>query len=106
MSAERQRTCPSCGNEFGGAMEFCPVCMLHKALAGGVESSESSASEEAVKPTPEQAVQRFEHYELVKGPRRETGRVGSRCDGGHLQGVRRRSALSRDTESHQRAIPR
>src|SRR5208337_2241917 len=67
MSAERQRTCPSCGNEFAGALEFCPVCMLHKALAGGVESSESSASEETVKPTiSEQTLQRFEHYELVK----------------------------------------
>jgi tetratricopeptide (TPR) repeat protein len=65
MSAEPQRTCPSCGNEFSGAMEFCPVCMLHKALAGGVESSESSASEETVKPTVEQAAQRLEHYELV-----------------------------------------
>ena len=49
-------------------MEFCPVCMLRQALAGGIESSESSASEEAVKPTtPEQAVQRFEHCELVTG---------------------------------------
>ena len=106
MSTEPQRTCPSCGNELSGAMEFCPVCMLRKALAGGVESGESSALEEAVKPTPEQAVQRFEHYELVTGRRRETGRVGSRCDGGHLQGVRHRSALPRDTESHQRAISR
>jgi hypothetical protein len=67
MSAQPHRTCPSCGNEFSGAMEFCPVCMLRKGLAGGVESGESSASEEAVKPTPEQAVQRFEHYELVTG---------------------------------------
>jgi hypothetical protein len=68
MSTEPQRTCPSCGNEFSGAMEFCPVCMLHKALADGVESGESSASEEAVKPTiSEQAVHRFEHYELVTG---------------------------------------
>src|SRR6266404_5047731 len=67
MSTEPQRTCSSCGNEFSGAMEFCPVCMLRKALARGVESGESSASEEAVKPTPEQAVQRFEHYELVTG---------------------------------------
>ena len=41
--------------------------MLHKALAGGVESGESSASEDTVKPTPEQAVRRFEHYELVTG---------------------------------------
>jgi len=47
-------------------MEFCPVCMLRKALAEGVESGESSF-EEAVKPTPEQAVQRFEHYQLVTG---------------------------------------
>src|SRR6476660_4178940 len=67
MSTQPQRTCPSCGNELSGAMEFCPVCMLRKGLAGGVESGESSASEEAVRPTPEQAVQRFEHYELVTG---------------------------------------
>jgi serine/threonine protein kinase len=67
MSAEPRRTCPSCGNEFSGAMEFCPVCMLRNALTGGVESGESSASEEAAKPIQEQAVQRFEHYELVKG---------------------------------------
>src|SRR6266403_3021487 len=67
MSAESQRTCPSCGNELSGAMEFCPVCILRKALAGGVESGESSASEDTVKPTSEQAVQRFEHYELVTG---------------------------------------
>src|SRR5271166_2782616 len=66
MSTEPQRTCPSCGNEFSGAMEFCPVCMLRKGLAGGVVSGEPSF-EETVKPTPEQAVQRFEHYELVTG---------------------------------------
>src|SRR5258707_7925118 len=66
MKTEPQRTCPSCGNEFSGAMEFCPVCMLRKALADGVESGEAS-SEEAVKPTPEQTVRRFEHYELVTG---------------------------------------
>src|SRR5271165_2479169 len=67
MSTEPQRTCPSCGNEFSGTLEFCPVCMLRKALAGGVESGESSASEDTVNPTPEQSVQRFEHYELVTG---------------------------------------
>ena len=48
-------------------MEFCPVCTLRKALVGGVESGESSASEDIVKPATEQAVQRFEHYELVTG---------------------------------------
>ena len=68
MKAEPQRICPSCGNEFSGAVEFCPVCMLRQALAGGVKSGESSAFEEAVKPaTRGQATQRFEHYELVNG---------------------------------------
>jgi serine/threonine protein kinase len=67
MRTEPQRTCPTCGNELSGAMEFCPVCLLRKGLADGVESGESSASEEAVKPTSEQATQRFEHYELVTG---------------------------------------
>ena len=33
MKTEDRRVCPSCGNEFSGAMEFCPVCMLRKALA-------------------------------------------------------------------------
>src|SRR6201982_2620609 len=68
MSTEPQRTCPSCGNELSGVMEFCPVCMLRQGLAGGAESGESSASEDTVKLTiPEQAVHTFEHYELVMG---------------------------------------
>jgi len=68
MSTEPQRTCPSCGNELSGATEFCPVCLLRKGLADGVESGGSSASEDPVEPkTPEQAMQRFEHYELVTG---------------------------------------
>src|ERR1700760_2409486 len=65
MKTDR-RTCPSCGNECSGAMESCPVCMLRQALAGAVESGESS-SEDILKITPEQATQRFEHYELLKG---------------------------------------
>jgi hypothetical protein len=66
MSTEPQRICPSCGNEFSGAMEFCPVCMLRKALADGIESGESTASEDTVEPTTsEQAERRFDHYELV-----------------------------------------
>jgi serine/threonine protein kinase/Flp pilus assembly protein TadD len=67
MSMERQRTCPSCGNELSGAMEFCPVCMLRKGLAGGVESGVSSISEVTIKPTSEQAAKRFAHYELALG---------------------------------------
>ena len=66
MSAEPQRTCPSCGNEFSGAMEFCPVCMLRKGLASGVESG-VSAIEGTLKPIPDQPAQRFDHYELVMG---------------------------------------
>jgi hypothetical protein len=68
MSMGPQRTCPTCGNDLSGAMEFCPVCMLRRGLAGGPESGESSAPEDTVKPTtPERAVQRFEHYELLVG---------------------------------------
>jgi Protein kinase domain len=64
MKIEPQRTCRNCGNEFSGAMEFCPVCMLRKGLADGVESGESSASADTVNPT---TPRRFEHYELVAG---------------------------------------
>src|ERR1700722_19167687 len=66
MSIGPRRTCPICGSELSGAMEFCPVCTLRKALADGVESGES-LFEEAVKPTTEHAKQRFEHYRLVTG---------------------------------------
>ena len=66
MKTEPQRTCPTCGNELSGAVEFCPVCMLRKGLAGTVESGESSVFEDTVNPTTP-ATQRFEHYELVTG---------------------------------------
>jgi hypothetical protein len=66
MRTQSQRTCAACGTELSGEMRFCPVCTLHQALGREGESGESSF-EEAVKPTPEQAVQRFKHYELVKG---------------------------------------
>ena len=66
MSMEPQRTCPSCGNEVFGAMEFCPVCMLRKGLARGVAPGESSVCEDTVEPaTPNEQARRFEHYELV-----------------------------------------
>jgi hypothetical protein len=48
-------------------MEFCPVCMLRKGLAGGVQSDESSASEDTAKPILEDTAHRFDHYELVQG---------------------------------------
>jgi len=66
MKTEDRRVCPSCGSEFSGAVEFCPVCMLRKALDREVECSESLV-ETAVVPTSEHVTQRFEHYELAKG---------------------------------------
>jgi hypothetical protein len=47
-------------------MEFCPVCMLRKGLAGGIESGESSF-QEAIQRTSDQPPKRLEHYELVTG---------------------------------------
>jgi hypothetical protein len=44
-------------------MEFCPVCMLRRALPGAAESGASSF-EEAAKPRSEQPAQPFDHYEL------------------------------------------
>jgi hypothetical protein len=37
------RACKVCGANFSASKEneFCPVCMLRRALAGGVESGES-----------------------------------------------------------------
>jgi hypothetical protein len=61
MSTERGHICPDCGSEFSGAMEFCPVCMLRKALDGDVEPGESTF-EDGVKPTAELIARRFENY--------------------------------------------
>ena len=62
---EDRRVCPSCGNEFSGAAEFCPVCMLRKALGDGVESGESSAEADGAETTATSVPHRFEHYQLV-----------------------------------------
>jgi hypothetical protein len=66
LEAREIRTCKVCGARFSAVEEneFCPSCMLRRALAGRVESEESSAGE-MVKPAMEQAPPRFEHYELV-----------------------------------------
>jgi hypothetical protein len=76
MKTEDRRVCPSCGNKFSGAAEFCPVCMLHGALADEVESGESS-SERVIKPKSQDVARRFQHYEVVvseDGRRVELGR--------------------------------
>jgi hypothetical protein len=62
MSAEPRRTCPSCGDEFSGAMGFGPVRMLGKAVADGAQSVDSSF-EGVVWPTMDNPAKRFEHYE-------------------------------------------
>src|SRR6516162_11894477 len=74
MKTEPQRTCPSCGNEISEAMEFCPVCMLRKGLAGVVESGEVSSFEETLRP--DNPPKRFEHYELVTGEDRRPVELG------------------------------
>ena len=65
MKIEDRRVCPSCGNEFSGAVEFCPVCILRVALAGGGESGESTAEPDRAESTPTRVSHRFEHYELM-----------------------------------------
>jgi hypothetical protein len=73
--------------------------MLRKALAGGVESDESS-SECVIKPKSPDVARRFHHYEVVVGEDGrpiELGRGARR----NLQSVRRRSSMPRDIESHQ-----
>jgi hypothetical protein len=57
MNAELRYTCPNCGNEFSGAVKFCPVCLLRQALAPGIESGESSGADDTVKPPTDQAAQ-------------------------------------------------
>jgi serine/threonine protein kinase len=66
MKTEDRRVCPSCGNEFSGAVEFCPVCMLHKALAEDVESDESSY-ERVIESKSQGLARRFHQYELIVG---------------------------------------
>ena len=46
MKTEERRFCAGCGNEFSGAVEFCPVCMLRGAIGVGAESGESSPAVE------------------------------------------------------------
>ena len=64
-AVEDRRVCPSCGNEFSGAVEFCPVCMLRKALAEETQSDESTSEPGNAEITPARLPHRFEHYELI-----------------------------------------
>jgi len=62
MNEGRRRTCPACGTEVSGAIEFCPVCMLRQAL-----DREGSSGQPAFESSSEPVSQRFENYELVIG---------------------------------------
>ena len=65
MKTKNRRVCPSCGNEFPGAAEFCPVCMLRKALEEETQSDESPSEPGNAEITPARVPHRFEHYELI-----------------------------------------
>ena len=65
MKVEERRVCPGCGNEFSGAVEFCPVCMLRKALEEETQSDESTSEPGNAEITPSRVPHRFEHYELI-----------------------------------------
>ena len=67
MNIEPRRACPSCGNEFAGVMEICPVCTFRKALAGDEVGSDEPALEFTVESSPARGPRRFAHYELVSG---------------------------------------
>jgi hypothetical protein len=66
LAAREIRVCTVCGARFSALAdsESCPMCVLRQALAGGVESSESS-SEDAAKPLPERPPRRFDHYQVA-----------------------------------------
>ncbi len=79
MKTEDRRVCPSCGNEFSEAAEFCPVCMLRRALDGRVEFRESSPESDLAETAATRVPHRFEHYELMAdedGKPLELGRGG------------------------------
>jgi hypothetical protein len=95
------RVCAACGSKFSAASEneFCPVCMLRKALAVGVESGESF-SEDLVKLTPKDAAQRFEHYELIKSEDGTPVELGRGAMGITYKAFDVEPALHGDIESH------
>jgi serine/threonine protein kinase len=63
LKAGEMRSCKVCGARFSATeeSEFCPVCLLQGALAGGTEASEAFVRDAATVGS----VHRLEHYELV-----------------------------------------
>ena len=64
MKTEDRRVCPGCGNEFSGAMEFCPICMLRR---GSDEETELFSEPAFSASVLDGGTGRFEHFEVVKG---------------------------------------
>ena len=95
------RTCKACGANFSATEEneFCPVCLLRNALAGGVQSEEPS-SMEGLEPAPSREGQRLEHYELVMDKDGQPIELGRGAMGITYKAVDVDLAVSRDTKSH------
>jgi serine/threonine protein kinase len=70
------RTCASCGMTLSSADESCPICMLRGALGESSESAGACSAPASGELPPELEVQRFEHYELVKGEDGKPVRLG------------------------------
>ena len=64
LAARETCICPVCGTKFQASRDsqFCPACMLRRALDAGVEFE---TSEDILKPPAQHLVQRFDHYELM-----------------------------------------
>jgi serine/threonine protein kinase len=67
MNTESLRTCPIAAMSFPKQWNLVRYACFAKLSLGGSNEAASLLPEYALKPTPEHATQRFEHYELVKG---------------------------------------
>ena len=65
MKTEDRRLCPSCGNEFSAALEFCPICMLQGVV--GRRRGDSCKTSPLAGRRSSVGATRFEHYKLVDG---------------------------------------